>query len=67
LRSDLGRILRDEDQVWIDSGSIRLRLKADERALSQIIARLEGELSGWTALTSPVLPLLPAGVEAQSA
>jgi glycosyltransferase involved in cell wall biosynthesis len=67
LRNDLSRILRDEDQLWIESGSIRLRLKADDRALSQIIARLEEELSGWKALPTPVLALMPPTVEAQSA
>jgi hypothetical protein len=66
LRNDLVRILRAEDQLRIDSGSIRLRLHADAQALHPIIARLEGELSGWKALASPAAPPVPSIVEASA-
>jgi len=67
LRNDLLRILRDEDELRIDSGSIRLRLHADAHDLNLIIARLEGELSGWRALPSSAAPFAPSIVEARSA
>ena len=67
LRNDLLRILRDEDQVRIESGSIRLRLQADSQALDLIIARLEAELTGWKALPYPATPLVGSIAEARTA
>lgn len=67
LRNDLLRILRDEDQLQIDAGSIRLRVHADPHALDLIIARLEAELSGWKALPAPGGPRMPSIAEARIA
>jgi poly-beta-1,6-N-acetyl-D-glucosamine synthase len=67
LRNDLLRILRNEDQLQIDSGSIRLRVHADPHALGLIIARLEAELSGWKAVPAPSATRMHSIAEARIA